>query len=327
MSLIALENAVRVYTKRKHGFQRTEVRAVDGVNLQIARGETVALVGESGCGKSTTARLLLGLEEPDAGRVVRGKSGDHEAIVRAVFQNPRSSLNPRRRIGSLICESLGPKQSHLSRAEIKQLIRDTLEEVGLSAEHAMSFPHALSGGQQQRVAIAAAIIAEPDLIVLDEPASSLDVSVAAQVLNLLMQLQEQRGCAYLFITHDLPMARIIADRIAVMYLGRIVETGRTREVLDRPRHPYTRVLIDSEPAAHPRDRRAKQASEATEVPSPADLPPGCAYHPRCPRNDGERCPVDVPTLDSGTERTGQLAACFHPLDMDDRPHAGNAPSR
>ncbi len=314
MTLLTLDRAVKTYRTRDASGRPALVRALQEASLSVGHADTVALVGESGCGKSTTARLVLGLERPDSGTVTltsarqRGRSAP---IVRAVFQNPRSSLNPRRRISSLIRESIGPRGAGLKRPRIDELIAATLEQVGLAAEHGDVYPHQLSGGQQQRVAIAAAIIAEPELIVLDEPTSALDVSIAAQVLNLLIDLQERLGCAYLVITHNLSMARLMARRVAVMYLGRIVEEGMATQVLVAPRHPYTRALIDAEPVRHPRDRRHGEATFA-EVPSPHEVPSGCAYHPRCPRNDSRDCITSVPLL--GSVDATHDVACFHPVD-------------
>ena len=314
MTLLTLDRAVKTYRAKDASGRPAVVRALQEASLSVGHGDTVALVGESGCGKSTTARLVLGLERPDSGTVTltsarqRDRSGP---IVRAVFQNPRSSLNPRRRVSGLIRESIGPRGKGLKRSRIDDLVAATLEQVGLAAEHGDVYPHQLSGGQQQRVAIAAAIIAEPELIVLDEPTSALDVSIAAQVLNLLIDLQERLGCAYLVITHDLSMARLMARRVAVMYLGRIVEQGVTTQVLVAPRHPYTRALIDAEPVRHPRDRRRGEAT-FDEVPSPLEIPNGCAYHPRCPRNDGEACIASVPLL--GSVDATHDVACFHPID-------------
>jgi len=314
VTLLTLDRAVKTYRTRNANGRPALVRALQEVSLSIRHGDTVALVGESGCGKSTTARLVLGLERPDAGTVTltsARRRGRSDPIVRAVFQNPRSSLNPRRRVSGLIRESIGPRGKGLKRSQIDELVAGTLEQVGMAAEHGDVYPHQLSGGQQQRVAIAAAIIAEPELIVLDEPTSALDVSIAAQVLNLLIDLQERLGCAYLVITHDLSMARLMARRVTVMYLGRIVEEGLATQVLVAPRHPYTRALIDAEPVRHPRDRRHGEAT-FTEVPSPLDIPSGCAYHPRCPRNDGKNCIASVPLLDSVD--AAHDVACFHPLN-------------
>lgn len=315
-AFLGLEDASRIYSKR--GLRPTKVTAVDHVTIGVARGETLALVGESGSGKSTTGRMLLGLEAPDTGKLIttgRGEAnrGDEDKpVVRAVFQNPRSALNPRRKVFSLLRESVGARKRGMSREQVSSLVMTTLEEVGLAPEHARVFPHSLSGGQQQRIAIAAAIIAEPDFIILDEPVSALDPSVAAQVLNLLVSLGHRRGCGFLFITHDLAMARVISDRIAVMYLGRICEAGETSSVLESPSHPYTRALIDSQPASHPADR-VEAVTLPSEAPSPSDRPSGCAFHPRCARNDNNLCPTVVPALEE--RESGRVSACFHPLKL------------
>lgn len=319
IAFLGLEDASRIYSKRGAGLIRTKVIAVDNVTLGITRGETLALVGESGSGKSTTGRMLLGLEQPDTGKLISGIRGEKllqnnkDTIVRAVFQNPRSSLNPRRRVSSLLRESLGSKRSGMSRKQVGELVLKTLEEVGLSPEHSGVFPHSLSGGQQQRVAIAAAIISEPDFVILDEPVSALDPSVAAQVLNLLVSLGNRRGCGFLFITHDLSMARVISDRIAVMYLGRIIESGPTSDVLKSPSHPYTRALIDSQPASHPA-YRSDAGALPSEAPSPNARPSGCSFHPRCKLNDNQLCTTVVPPLEN--RKSQRASACFHPIESD-----------
>lgn len=308
----------------KRGRAKYQVRAVNDLNLQVSAGETLALVGESGCGKSTTGRLLLGLTKSNSGEVIltnnQGDSGRKKTTVRAVFQNPRSSLNPRRRIGSLILESM--RGSRFKGEEAAARVRQVIEEVGLEPEHANVLPSQLSGGQQQRAAIAAAIAAEPELIVLDEPTSALDATIGARVATLLSELQDRLGCAYLLITHDIHLARKLSNRTVVMYLGSIVESGETEQVLSAPVHPYTRSLLAAEPCSHPRDRGRTELPRG-EIASALDRPSGCSFHPRCPKSDGKRCVTEEPRLikladispgnAAGSANKPRLAACHYPI--------------
>ena len=266
------------------------VRALDGVSFSIAPGETLALVGESGCGKTTTARVILRLRRPTAGRVsLEGR--DVHALqgaglrwfrkrVQAVFQDPWASLSPRMRVGDIVAEPLVVNE-RLARREVRARVAALLERVGLQAWQAELFPHEFSGGQRQRVALASALITEPRLIVLDEPVSALDVSVQAQVLNLLKDIQQELGTSFLLITHDLTTVRHVAHRVAVMYLGQIVEQAATDDLLNNPKHPYTRALFDSALPAHPDQRRSRLAMHG-ELPSPLDPPSGCRFRTRCP---------------------------------------------
>jgi oligopeptide/dipeptide ABC transporter ATP-binding protein len=266
------------------------VRALDGVSFSIAPGETLALVGESGCGKTTTARVILRLRRPTAGRVsLEGR--DVHALrgaglrwfrkrVQAVFQDPWASLSPRMRVGEIVAEPLVINE-RLPKREVRARVAALLERVGLQPWQAELFPHEFSGGQRQRVALASALITEPRLIVLDEPVSALDVSVQAQVLNLLKDIQQELGTSFLLITHDLTTVRHVAHRVAVMYLGQIVEQAATDELLDNPKHPYTRALFDSALPAHPDQRRSRLAMHG-ELPSPLDPPSGCRFRTRCP---------------------------------------------
>lgn len=281
------------------------VRAVDGVSFEVERGETLALVGESGCGKSSVGRTILRLQEPTRGRAIFDGvdlfSLDRDALrqlrrrIQIVFQDPYSSLNPRMTVGSAIAEGieihrLAPK------AEIPQRVAALLEEVGLDPGYARRYPHEFSGGQRQRIGIARALGVQPAFIVCDEPVSALDVSVQAQVLNLLADLQRQRGLSYLFIAHDLAVVRQIAHRIAVMYLGRIVEQGPTDQLLSDPRHPYTVALLSAVPEPDPAAQRNRIVLRG-DLPSPSSPPPGCPFHTRCfhPMKN-ERCRVEVPVL-------------------------------
>jgi oligopeptide/dipeptide ABC transporter ATP-binding protein len=304
--LVEVEGLVKHY--RAHGFlqaKRPPVRAVDGVSFAIAPGETLALVGESGCGKTTVGRTLLRLQEPTAGRVAfEGTDlfslGPRELRAmrrraQIVFQDPYSSLDPRMTIGDSIAE--GIEIHALARgAEVRRRVEALLLEVGLDPSYADRYPHEFSGGQRQRIGIARALAVEPSFIVCDEPVSALDVSVQAQVLNLLGDLQRARGLGYLFIAHDLAVVRQLAHRVAVMYLGRIVEIGPTAEVLGRPRHPYTRALLSAVPEPDPAGGRTRLVL-AGEPPSPSAPPPGCAFHPRCfhDRLD-QRCRTERPEL-------------------------------
>ena len=267
------------------------VKALDGVSVQVAEGETLGIVGESGSGKTTLARLFLLLERPTAGSLLfDGKAiGDFERddlaryrrAVQAVFQDPYSSLNPRMRVGDIVAEPL-PSGNGLSRAEVSDRVREVLQLVGLSREGAALYPHEFSGGQRQRIAIARALVTYPKFIILDEPVSALDVSIRAQILNLLKHLQEKLGLAYMIISHDLAAARYLATRLAVMYAGKLVETGACDSVYTEPLHPYTEALLSAALPLHPSARRQRIILSG-EVPNPVTPPSGCRFHPRCPR--------------------------------------------
>jgi oligopeptide/dipeptide ABC transporter ATP-binding protein len=305
--------------------RRGTVRALDGVDLEVARGECVALVGESGSGKTTLGRCALRLVEPTAGRVVfagedlLALSG---AALRArrrrfqmVFQDPYGSLDPRQRVASIIAEPLA-LHTALDAPARRERVRELLAAVGLAPALASRFPHELSGGQRQRVGIARALAPEPDLLVADEPVSSLDVSVRGQVLALLAGLRERLGLALLLISHDLAAVERLADRVAVMYLGRVVERASTRELLARPRHPYTASLLSAVPVADPR-RRRRRIVLAGEPPSAAAPPSGCPFHPRCPVAR-PRCAAERPPLApaSAGGEWEPAAACFYPGEIE-----------
>ena len=316
-ALLSVDGISKNYRTR-HGV----IRAVDNVRFSVALGETVALVGESGCGKSTVALTLLRLIAHDGGRVtfegadLDAMGGEQERKLRQelsiVFQNPYSSLNPRMRIRDIVGEPLRTAYGLRGRA-LRDRVRQHFADVGLGAEHMNRFPHEFSGGQRQRIAIARALALEPKLLILDEPTAALDVSVQAQVLNLLRDLQRRLGLSYLVISHNLATVESIADRVLVMYFGRLVETGPVGEVFDRPRHPYTRALLDSVPSIHPRHRDRLKSLEG-ELPSPLSPPPGCAFAPRCARASA-RCIEAAPPLERHAD--GRQAACYHPLDQDD----------
>jgi peptide/nickel transport system ATP-binding protein/oligopeptide transport system ATP-binding protein len=283
------------------------VRAVDGVSFSVNAGETFAIVGESGCGKSTVARLVLRLIEPSRG-TVRLEGRDLTALppdalrvlrgrVQIVFQDPYGSLNPRMTVGDMLAEPLMLHDVVPARARAAR-VRELLSLVGLRADAALRYPHEFSGGQRQRLAIARALAPEPKVIVCDEPVSALDVSIQAQILNLLADLQWRFGLAYVFISHNLAVVRHIATQVAVMYLGRFVETGAAADIFERPRHPYTRALLSAVPVPWP-GARTRDAALAGDVPSPIAPPPGCHFHTRCPHAQ-ERCRTEAPAL----ERTG-----------------------
>jgi peptide/nickel transport system ATP-binding protein len=310
-------------------FKRTigQVKAVDGVDLNVFRGQTVALVGESGCGKSTTARAILRLLEPTAGKVVLdgvdvtalGKNDLRKARrdMQIVFQDPYASLNPRMTIRQILSE----KFQLLGQESSRKTISDLLDTVGLAEEYADRYPHEFSGGQRQRVGIARAIAMNPKFIVLDEPVSALDVSIQAQIVNLLEDLQDELGLTYLFIAHDLSVVRHIADRVAVMYLGGVVEIADRDDLFDRPHHPYTQALISAVPIPDPKlERRRERIVLRGDVPNPANPPSGCRFRTRCwkfeqlSESDQRRCIEEPPPLyDIGGSPAHQASCHFASL--------------
>ncbi len=294
------------------------VKAVEGVDLTLAPGETVGLVGESGCGKSTLSNAIVGLLPPTRGSIrVRGQevAGADAATLRAVrrnvqmiFQDPALSLNPRATVGAAIAEPLAVRRTARG-AALKDRVATLLGQVGLKAEHAGRYPHQLSGGQRQRVVIARALALEPALVVCDEPVSALDVSVRAQILNLLVDLQRRMGMSYLFVSHDLAVVRHICDRVAVMYLGRIVEEAPRDIFFAAPKHPYAQALMSAVLEADPVTQRTRRRTILTgELPSPSNVPSGCAFHTRCPRATAI-CSAERPMLTPRPD--GALVACHH----------------
>ena len=281
---------------------RRWLQAVAGVDFAIPRGTTMALVGESGCGKSTVARMLVGLLAPSAGRILfDGTPLDPKAGRKAmapvrrrmqmIFQDPYASLDPRWRVADIVAEPLDAFGLVACRSERRERVAELLRAVGLSPADGSKYPHEFSGGQRQRISIARALASRPDFLVCDEPTSALDVSVQAQILNLMKDLQERLGLTYLLISHNLAVVSLMADRVGVMYLGRIVEFAPAEELFTRPRHPYTRLLLDTVPDLDL--RRRERVPVAGEVPSPIDPPAGCAFHPRCPWANG-RCRAERP---------------------------------
>jgi oligopeptide/dipeptide ABC transporter ATP-binding protein len=308
-------------------FQRNvgAVQAVDGVSFDVRRGETLGIVGETGCGKSTTARLIMRLLDSTAGElhfdgqdITHLKGARLKAIRREmqmIFQDPYSSLNPRKTVGSIIGQPYVIHGIDLSKAERKRSVGELMETVGLNPEHYNRYPHEFSGGQRQRIGVARALALKPKLLIADEPVSALDVSIQAQVLNLLRDMQRQLGLTVVFIAHDLSVVRHMCDRVAVMYLGRIVEIGGADQLYSSPRHPYTGALLSAVPVPDPSARRDERRLLSGDVPSPANPPSACRFHTRCPKAQ-ERCSLEDPELEDMD--TGTRAACHFPLSREER---------
>ncbi len=314
--VLVADNLTRHYEVRQGLFRPPAVvKAVDGVSFELAAGRTLAVVGESGCGKSTLARLVTLIENPTSGRfILDGTEGgiatDQQRVqlrknVQMIFQDPYGSLNPRKKIGTILEEPL-VINTDMSPSDRREAAQEMIAKVGLRPEHYHRYPHMFSGGQRQRIAIARALMLRPKVVIADEPVSALDVSIQAQVLNLLMDLQDEFNLAYLFISHDLSVVRHIADDVMVMYLGRPVESGTKEQVFAGPRHPYTRALLASTPQVDS-DLRIERIALTGELPSPLDPPPGCTFHKRCPIAK-DRCSSDSPEL---REIAGRQVACHY----------------
>ncbi|WP_436640543.1 ABC transporter ATP-binding protein [Microbaculum sp. FT89] len=318
--LIEIDNVVRDYALPRPGlFQpHPAFRAVHGVSLAIESGRSLGLIGESGCGKSTLARIVLALDRPTEG-TVRLDGEDLFSVSRArlavlrrrmqiVFQDPYGSLDPRHKVGWIVAEPLSVLAADLGRAQRRQRVAEALDAVGLSPAHADRYPHEFSGGQRQRIAIARALVTGPELIVADEPVSALDVSIQAQILNLMMELSEACGVTFLFISHDLTVVSHVTDDVAVMYLGRVVEQGPTAQVFAAPAHPYTQLLLSAVPKPDPAFRRRAKGVPIEPPAAPAEG--ACPFAPRCPRAT-ERCRMEDPALEA--YGAGRKVACFHPV--------------
>jgi peptide/nickel transport system ATP-binding protein len=316
--LLSVRNLTKQFALKSGLFSRHShsVHAVDGVDFHVDRGETLGLVGESGCGKSTTGRCVLRLIEPTSGEIefegkdVRSLKPDDLRLLRRdiqiIFQDPYASLNPRMNVGAIVGEALIIHQLTKTKRQFEERVVDLLETVGLRADHMGRYPNEFSGGQRQRIGIARALAVEPKLIICDEPVSALDVSIQAQVINLLEDLQEKFGLAYLFIAHDLAVVEHISKRIAVMYLGRIVETAPAQALYNSPRHPYTEALLSAVPIPDPKVKR-QRIRLAGEVPSPISPPQGCHFHTRCPIAQFPLCKSEAPPLKQSAD--GHGVAC------------------
>jgi oligopeptide/dipeptide ABC transporter ATP-binding protein len=328
MSELLVVNDLQKYFPVTRGlvFQKEigQVKAVDGVSFTLEKGETLGVVGESGCGKSTMARCIARLLEPTAGSInfdghdiTHLKRNDMRPIRRdmmMVFQDPYASLNARKRVGSIVGEPLEVHDIG-SDQDRKRRVQELLEIVGLNPEHYNRFPHEFSGGQRQRIGIARALVINPKLVICDEPVSALDVSVQAQILNLLKDLQQDFDLTYIFIAHDLNVVRHVSDRVMVMYLGKPVETGLKNDLYTEPKHPYTGALLSAVPIAEPTAGRARKQIVLTgDVPSPLNPPAACRFHPRCPRFVDGKCNVDEPLLAPIAEQPEHEFACHFPLE-------------
>ncbi|MGH9046089.1 MAG: ABC transporter ATP-binding protein [Acidimicrobiales bacterium] len=326
--LLEVEDVVKHFPVRSNSLSarsNASVRAVEGVSLDLRVGETLGLVGESGCGKSTLARLISALHPVTSGKI-RFKGQEITALdrrhmrplrrsIQMVFQDPYGSLNPRRRVGSILADPFAV-HTQLSRSEVRKQVQELMARVGLSPEHYNRFPSEFSGGQRQRIGIARALALRPELIVCDEPVSALDVSIQAQIINLLEDLQDEFMLTYIFIAHDLSVVRHVSDRLAVMYLGKLVETGPVEEIYARSRHPYTASLLSAVPVADRafQGERKARVILSGDVPSPVDPPSGCRFHPRCPKAQAI-CARDEPVLEQKPgDPLGHLTACHFPIE-------------
>jgi oligopeptide/dipeptide ABC transporter ATP-binding protein len=300
------------------------VKAVDGISFDVTRGETLGLVGETGCGKSTTAKLLVRLLDPTSGSIlfdgedIAQRKGhalkELHREVQIIFQDPYSSLNPRKTVGSIIAEPYAIHRLYKGEGERRRRVQDLMDRVGLNPEHYNRYPHEFSGGQRQRIGVARAVALEPKVLIADEPVSALDVSIQAQVLNLLKRLQRELGLTLIFISHDLSVVRHMCDRVAVMYLGKIVELAPSDALYAFPRHPYTGALLSAVPVPDPAGGKRTRALLSGDVPSPANPPQACRFHTRCPKAQGV-CSIDEPLLED--KGGGTLAACHFPLTQNE----------
>jgi oligopeptide transport system ATP-binding protein len=322
-TLVATERLGKYFPVGSGWFTREQklLRAVDGVSIRVRRGETLGLVGESGCGKSTLGRLILRLVEPTFGRVVYDgrdilplSQADMRPLRRKmqiIFQDPYSSLNPRMTVREIVGEAIEIHKLATSKKDQEDMVAGLLRKVGLRPDVMGRYPHEFSGGQRQRIGIARALAVQPEFIVCDEPISALDVSIQAQIVNLLMDLQDELGVAFLFISHDLRVVRHISHRVCVMYLGKIVEQGTTEQVYGAPLHPYTNALLGAVPTPDPDKRRLRIVLEG-DAPNAIDPPPGCSFHPRCPRMIKGTCDKEMPMLAEQTSGSGHKVACWNP---------------
>lgn len=316
--LLKVENLVKFFPVRGGLLHRevASVKAVQGVSFEIKKGETLGLVGESGCGKSTLGRCILRLIEPTSGKIffhdkeitnlAKDEMRNLRRKMQIIFQDPDSSLNPRMSVGAIIEEPLVIHNLFDSPEKRKQRVLELIQLVGLRPEHYHRYPHEFSGGQKQRIGIARALAVEPEIIICDEPVSALDVSIQAQVINLLMELQKKLGLTYIFIAHDLKVVEHVSNRVAVMYLGKIVELASANELYKDPKHPYTRALLSAIPVPDPR-AKDQRIILTGDVPSPMDPPPGCHFHPRCPMAI-EECKQTVPPLEE--KKPNHWASCI-----------------
>jgi oligopeptide transport system ATP-binding protein len=329
-AIVELQHVTKHFPVQHGVFSRARARvhAVEDVSLTVRRGETLGIVGESGCGKSTTARLMLRLIDPTDG-TIRFDGRDITRLsqrglrplrreMQMIFQDPYASLNPRKTVEQII---LQPFAIHggVPKREAKLRVRELLQVVGLSPEHASRYPHEFSGGQRQRIGIARALALNPSLIVCDEPVSALDVSVQAQILNLLRALQDEFNLTYVFISHDLSVMRQICSRIAVMYLGRVVELAESEQIFNHPRHPYTAALISAVPRVTTNGDRRERIVVGGDVPSAVEPPSGCVFHPRCPRFHEGHCDTTEPSLEPVAGEPGHIAACYYPVEDATKP--------
>jgi oligopeptide transport system ATP-binding protein len=322
-TLVATDRLAKYFPVEKGWFSREQkfVRAVDGVSLRVRKGETLGLVGESGCGKSTLGRLILRLIDPTYGRVLYGGRDlvplGQAALrplrrkMQIIFQDPYSSLNPRMTVKQIVGEAIRVHKLAKNEADETRMIEGLLDQVGLRRESMDRYPHEFSGGQRQRIGIARALAVQPEFIVCDEPISALDVSIQAQIVNLLQDLQERLGLTYLFISHDLKIVEHMSHQVCVMYLGRVVEQAYAADLYEHSFHPYSRALLSAVPFVEPGRRKLRVLLEG-DVPSPIDPPPGCTFHPRCPRAEPGKCDVSTPKLAEVEIGSGHKVACFHP---------------